>query len=240
MSFRIRYFLSHLILSFIVGCLTAATVYWVWYPGVLAKAIGVSHIFLLLLCIDITVGPILTLFLAKEGKKGLWFDLITVVIIQFVALIYGIWHIAEGRPAWQTLNIYRVELVKAIDMDYTNAKAPFSHSPWGKPQWVMVRPAKDKQETSDWIWLELENGKSPAQRAELYQPLEGHWQEFSQEVRPLQDLGKFNPQEAVDAILQKYPEADGFLPMMSEDWDMTVLLSKKEEKILDTVDLRPW
>lgn len=240
MSFRIRYFLSHLILSFIVGCLTAATVYWVWYPGVLAKAIGVSHIFLLLLCIDITVGPILTLFLAKEGKKGLWFDLVTVVIIQFVALIYGIWHIAEGRPAWQTLNIYRVELVKAIDMDYTNAKAPFAHSPWGKPQWVMVRPAKDKQETSDWIWLELENGKSPAQRAELYQPLEGHWQEFSQEVRPLQDLGKFNPQEAVDAILQKYPEADGFLPMMSEDWDMTVLLSKKEEKILDTVDLRPW
>ena len=152
MSFRIRYFLSHLILSFIVGCLTAATVYWVWYPGVLAKAIGVSHIFLLLLCIDITVGPILTLFLAKEGKKGLWFDLVTVVIIQFVALIYGIWHIAEGRPAWKTLNIYRVELVKAIDMDYTNAKAPFSHSPWGKPQWVMVRPAKDKQETSDWIW----------------------------------------------------------------------------------------
>jgi hypothetical protein len=240
MSFRIRYFLSHLILSFIIGCLTAATVYWVWYPGVLAKAIGVSNIFLLLLCIDITVGPILTLFLAKEGKKGLWFDLVTVVIIQFVALIYGIWHIAEGRPAWQTLNIYRVELVKAIDMDYTNAKAPFAHSPWGKPQWVMVRPAKDKQETSDWIWLELENGKSPAQRAELYQPLEGHWQEFSQEVRPLQDLGKFNPQEAVDAILQKYPEADGFLPMMSEDWDMTVLLSKKEEKILDTVDLRPW
>ena len=240
MTFRIRYFLSHLTLSFIVGCLTAATVYWIWYPGVLAKAIGVSHIFLLLLFIDVTVGPILTLFLAKEGKKGLWFDLITVVTIQFVALIYGIWHIAEGRPVWQTLNIYRVELVKAIDMDYSNAKAPFAQSPRGKPQWVMVRPAKDKQETSDWIWLELENGKSPVQRAELYQPLEGHWQDFSHEVRSLQDLGKFNPQETVDAILQKYPEADGFLPMVSDDWDMTVLLSQKEQKILDAVDLRPW
>ena len=67
MTFRWRYFLSHLTFSILVGCLTAAILYKIWYPGVLAKAIGVSHIFLLLLCIDVTVGPILTLFLAKEG-----------------------------------------------------------------------------------------------------------------------------------------------------------------------------
>ena len=156
MTFRQRYFLSHLTFSIVVGCLTAAIVYKIWYPGVLAKAIGVSHIFLLLLCIDVTVGPILTLFLAKEGKKGLWFDLMTVVTLQFIALVYGIWHIAEGRPVWQTINIYRVELVKAIDMDYTNARDPFAHTPWGSPKWAMVRPAKDKQESSDWLWQELE------------------------------------------------------------------------------------
>ena len=84
MTFRRRYFLSHLTFSILVGCLTAAIVYKIWYPGVLAKAIGVSHIFLLLLCIDVTVSPILTLFLAKEGKKGLWFDLMTVIILQFI------------------------------------------------------------------------------------------------------------------------------------------------------------
>lgn len=240
MPFRIRYFLSHLTLSFIVGCLTAATVYWVWYPGVLAKAIGVSHIFLLLLCIDVTVGPILTLFLAKEGKKGLWFDLVTVVILQFSALIYGIWHIAEGRPVWQTLNIYRVELVKAIDMDYTNAKAPFAHNPWSFPGWAMVRPAKDKKETSDWIWLELEKGKSPVQRAELYQPIEGQWENFSKEILPLEKLSKNNIKKQVEEILAQYPDADGFLPMIGGEWDMTVLVSRKEQKILDVVDLRPW
>ena len=240
MTFRRRYFLSHLTFSILVGCLTAAIVYKIWYPGVLAKAIGVSHIFLLLLCIVVTVGPILTLFLAKEGKKGLWFDLMTVIILQFIALVYGIWHIAEGRPVWQTINIYRVELVKAIDMDYTNARDPFAHTPWGSPKWAMVRPAKDKQESSDWLWQELEKRKSPVQRAELYQPIEGHWQEIAHEIRPLADLGKFNPQEQVDAVLQEYPEADGFLPMMGGDLDMTVLLSNKEQKILKVVDLRPW
>ena len=82
--------------------------------------------------------------------------------------------------------------------------------------------------------------KSPVQRAELYQPVEGHWQEIAHEIRPLADLGEFNPQEQVDAVLQEYPEADGFLPMMGGDLDMTVLLSNKEQKILKVVDLRPW
>ncbi|WP_225757230.1 hypothetical protein [Cardiobacterium sp. Marseille-Q4385] len=53
-------------------------------------------------------------------------------------------------------------------------------------------------------------------------------------------LGKHNPQAAVDEILHQYPQADGFLPMMGGDLDMTVLVSNKEQKILATVDLRPW
>ena len=155
-SFRPRYFLNHLCLSFAIGSLTAFTVYAVWYPGLLAKAVGVSHIFLLLLCIDVIAGPLMTLFLAKEGKKGVWFDLTAVIIIQFIALIYGIWHIAEGRPAWQVINIYRVELVSALDMQYDHAKPPFSGNSWGSPGWALVRPAKDKVEQSDWLWQELE------------------------------------------------------------------------------------
>ena len=240
MSFRIRCFLSHLFLSCMVGCLTAATVYGIWYPGALAKAVGVSHIFQLLLCIDVTVGPLLTLFLAKKGKKGLWFDLVTVVILQFTALIYGVWHIAEGRPVWQVINIYRVELVKAIDADYTHAQTLFAKNPLGKPGWAMVRPARDKKETSDWIWLELEKGKSPALRAELYQPIDGHWDEFSREIQPLNKLGNYNIKKEVETVLAKYPEADGFLPMMGGEWDMTVLVSRKAQKILGVVDLRPW
>lgn len=240
MSFRIRCFVSHLSCSIIIGCLTAATVYWCWYPGVLAKAVGVSHIFLLLLSIDVIMGPLLTLFLAKQGKKGLWFDFVAVIIMQMVALLYGIWHIAEGRPAWQVINIYRVEIVKAIDVDYSNAKPPFDHTSWLAPQWGMVRPAKDEHEQSDWLMLELEKGKSPVRRAELYQPIAGHWQDFAKEVLPLNDLGKYNSQAVVDEILRQYPQADGFLPMMGGDWDMTVLVSNKEQKILATVDLRPW
>ena len=36
--------------------------------------------------------------------------------------------------------------------------------------------------------LELEKGKSPVRRAELYQPIAGHWQDFAKEVLPLSDL----------------------------------------------------
>ena len=239
-SFRTRYFLNHLCLSFAIGSLTAFTVYAVWYPGLLAKAVGVSHIFLLLLCIDVIAGPLMTLFLAKEGKKGVWFDLTAVIIIQFIALIYGIWHIAEGRPAWQVINIYRVELVSALDMQYDHAKPPFSGNSWGSPGWALVRPAKDKVEQSDWLWQELEGHGSPAQRAELFIPLDGNWQHIDKEVKPLDELERYNTAEAVAAVKREHPKADGYMPMIGGDVDMTVLVSRKEQKILAIADLRPW
>lgn len=240
MSFRKRYFLRHLSVSVLVGIASAAVVYFVWYPGIIAKAVGVSQIFLMMLCIDVIVGPILTFILAKEGKKGLWFDLIVIFILQLAALFYGMWHIAEGRPVWKVLNIYRVELIQAGDVDYKNAVARFDHDSWTGPKWAMVRPAKDKVEESDWLMDELSGGKSPAKKAELYVPIEDHWADFMKEIEPLSKLSNFNSQEDVDKILAEYPEADGFLPMMAPDLDMTVLVSKKEHKILGTVDLRPW
>ncbi|MDO4642850.1 MAG: TfpX/TfpZ family type IV pilin accessory protein [Cardiobacteriaceae bacterium] len=239
-SFRLRCFFSHLCVSLFLGCMTASFVYVIWYPGVLAKAIGVSHIFLLLLCIDIIVGPILTLFLAREGKKGVWFDLTVVVIIQLTALVYGVWHIAEGRPAWQVINIHRVELISALDMKYANANPPFSRNPIMGPGWALVRPAKDKVEQSDWLWKELEGGGSPAQHAELLISIDGNWQYFEKEIKALDDLLQYNSKDMVEKIKLKYPNSDGFMPMIGVDVDMTVLVSRKEKKILAVVDLRPW
>lgn len=239
--FRIRYFLNHLLCSITIGCCTALVVYKIWYPGLLAKAIGVSHIFLLLLTIDVIVGPILTLFLAKEGKKGVWFDLTVVIIIQLTALVYGVWHIAEGRPIWQVINIYRVELITGSDdMNYQNASADYASASLLGPRWAMVRPYKDEKEKSEWLWKELEEGKSPARQAEMYQSIEGHWQDIAKEILPLNDLNKFNDTESVRNVLKKFPDADGFLPMIGKDWDMTVLVSNKSQKILGIADLRPW
>ena len=125
-------------------------------------------------------------------------------------------------------------------MQYDYAKPPFSGNSWGSPGWALVRPAKDKVEQSDWLWQELEGHGSPAQRAELFIPLDGNWQHIDKEVKPLDELERYNTAEAVAAVKREHPKADGYMPMIGGDVDMTVLVSRKEQKILAIADLRPW
>ena len=61
MSKRIKFFLGHLAISIVVAIIIIGLVFFVWYPAPLAKAIGVTHIFLMLIAIDVIIGLLLTL-----------------------------------------------------------------------------------------------------------------------------------------------------------------------------------
>ena len=68
---RLKFFLSHLLLSFLVALLVIGLVFLIWYSSPLVTAVGVTHIFLMLLVIDVILGPLLGLLVYKEGKKHL-------------------------------------------------------------------------------------------------------------------------------------------------------------------------
>ena len=77
-------------------------------------------------------------------------------------------------------------------------------------------------------------------RAELFIPLDGNWQHIDKEVKSLDELERYNTAAAIAAMKREYPDADGFIPMIGSDMDMTVLVSRKKQKILAIADLRPW
>ena len=70
MSARIKAFLIHGMISICVSLLVVGLIFLVWYPAPLAKASGVTHIFLMILAIDVIIGPLLTLIIYKKGKKS--------------------------------------------------------------------------------------------------------------------------------------------------------------------------
>ena len=109
MSKRLKFLLSHLFISFLIALLVIGLVFFIWYPSPLATAVGVTHIFLMLLVIDVILGPLLGLLVYKEGKKTLKFDLSVIILIQIVALCYGVFSIEQGRPAWLVYNVDRLE-----------------------------------------------------------------------------------------------------------------------------------
>lgn len=242
MSKRLKFFLSHLSISFVIAMLVIAVVFFVWYPAPLAKAVGVTQIFLMMLAIDVIVGPLLGLLVYKEGKKSLKFDLTVIIVIQISALVYGIYNIEQGRPAWLAYNVDRFELVRKneiIDQNINQAKSKFQQVSWFKPQYVAVNFAKYIQQRNNDMFAEVLGGISLAQRPERYVDFAQAKKHIQKRAQSLELLQQYNDKSVVEKTLVKYPKAIAFLPIKASAVDMTVLINHKGE-VVKIVDLRPW
>ena len=240
-SKRKLFFIKHLSVSILIAFIIIGVVFFVWYPSPLATAVGVTHIFLMLLAIDVIIGPFLGLLVYKVGKKTLKMDLSIIIVLQILALGYGIYSIEQGRPVWIAFNVDRFELVRKNEIitDHIEQALPkFQHSSWFKPQWVGVEFAKDANVRSDDLFAEALGGISIAQKPERYVDFSEATMQLKQRAKSLDMLKQYNDAQQVARILSKYPQATGFFPLKANAVDMTVLINKDE--VVKIVDLRPW
>jgi len=243
MSKRLKFFLSHLSISFLIALLVVGLVFFIWYPSPLATAVGVTHIFLMLLVIDVILGPLLGLLVYKEGKKTLKFDLSVIILIQIAALCYGVFSIEQGRPAWLVLHADRFELVRKNDIILKNidqAQPQFQHVSWSKPQFVAVKSASSTQQRQDDMFTEVLGGISLAQQPERYVEFTQAKNQIQQRAVPVEELEQYNSKTEVNKTLAKYPNADAWLPLKANAVDMVVLINKETAEVIKIVDLRPW
>jgi hypothetical protein len=218
-------------------------VYLIWYPVPLAAAVGVGRVFLILLAVDVTIGPLLTFVVYKKGKKNLIFDLAIIAILQGAAFLYGFHSIAAARPVWIVFNVDRFDLVQAheIDSQYlSDASAEFRHPSWSGPRWVASQKPPDLQKYNQLILESSIGGADLPQRPDLYVPIRQEAENIKAKARPLQELERYNQSEILQAELAKWPQADRWLPLMAKIRPVTVLLNKKNGSIVSVVDLRPW
>lgn len=243
MSKRLKFFLSHLSISLLIALLVMGLVFFIWYPSPLVSAVGVTHIFLMLLAIDVIVGPVLGLLVYKEGKKTLKFDLVVIITIQISALCYGLFAIEQGRPAWLVFHADRFELVRKnnIILDSIDQAQPqFQYVSWTKPEFVAVKSATSTEQRQDDMFTEVLGGISIAQQPERYIELTQAKTQIQQRALPLKELEQYNSKTEVEKTLAKYPEADAWLPLKANAIDMVVLMNKEKAKVIRIVDLRPW
>ncbi len=243
MSKRIKFFLTHLFLSFLIGCLIVGLVFLVWYPAPLSQAVGVTQIFLMLLLIDVIVGPLLGFFIYKEGKSSLKFDLTVIITLQMCALSYGVYSLEQGRPAWIVQHGDRFELIRKNDIlleHQRNALPQFQKVSWRGPQYAAVQLAKNANKQQDDIFKEVLGGISIAQQPERYVELTQMKDQIQQRAQDLAQLKQLNEVSQVESILQKYPRANAWLPLKANAVDMVALIHKESAEIIKIVDLRPW
>src|SRR4051812_41758107 len=82
----------HLLISTAIAAVAAVLVFGLWYPGFYRRVAGGRELFLLVISIDVVLGPLLTftVFNWAKGWKHLRRDLAVIGAIQLAALIYGL------------------------------------------------------------------------------------------------------------------------------------------------------
>ena len=79
----------HLALSAAIAVLVVTLMLLVWYPQQYFTAMGGDTLILILIGVDVVVGPLITLIIFDPKKKGLRFDLAVIAALQLAALAYG-------------------------------------------------------------------------------------------------------------------------------------------------------
>ena len=243
MNNRIKFFLSHLCISVLVALIVICVVFVLWYPSPLAKAAGVTHIFLMLLVIDVILGPLLGLLVYKEGKKTLKMDLTVIILIQIAALSYGLYSIAQARPVWIAFNNDRFELVRNNELkteNITHVQSQYQQPTWLQPQYVAVKQAADPQEQQIEQMGAMLNGISLAQYPERYIPLEQVIEQMKTKAHALSELSQWNSDIVVQQKIKAYPQATAWVPLETYGLPMVVLINKEKGEVIKIVDLRPW
>ena len=243
MKDKIKAFLIHLTISLLIVLPIAYVVFFIWNTSPLYKATGVTDIFLLIVGVDIVLGALLTFIVYKKGKKTLVFDLTVIAILQFGALIYGLYNVYQGRPVWIVYSVDRFDLVRVNEIVIDNIQMVSNEylvPSYGKPKYVTAIIPKDNGElANEMLFREIETGIAPSQYPRLYQPIDKAYPLILQKKQELDMLEKYNAPIQVKSVISKYPTAKGYVPLKANAVDMTVLVDK-EGKVVKIVDLRPW
>jgi len=243
MKNRFYAFLTHLILSGLVAVFTVIMVFFVWYPEPLDKATGVTEIFLILLAVDIVIGPMMTFVVYQRGKPGLKLDLSIIATLQIVALIYGMSTVFAGRPVFIVFNQDRFDIVRLVDIDTASAKKAeltgneTAKVSWFRPRWIGAVAPADRKRSEEILISALDGGADWPQLPELYVPLEQVKQQMLKRAKPLSALRKLDKN---NALLEIQDDHVKWLPLRGKTKDMSVLINSDTTEIIKVVDINPW
>jgi hypothetical protein len=162
---------THFCLSILVIGGVAATAFSLWYPHGLYRVAGLDRLLLVMLGIDLTAGPLLTLILYRPGKWGLKFDLTAIAVAQIAFLSYGLHTLWLARPVFLVGTPETMTLVFASEVseaDLARASRPeWRRLSWTGPQLVGTEmpsdPAKRRQ-----VIEEFMSGGAGIERAPKY------------------------------------------------------------------------
>lgn len=212
----------HFGLSALVAAIAAVLVFAVWYPYPYRELSGGRELFLLVVSVDVVLGPLITLavFDRRKSNRQLAADLLVVAALQLSALGYGLWTVFVARPVHLVFEIDRLRVVHAADVpDELLGQTPagIEPLPLAGPTLLAVRPFRDAAEQFDATVAAL-GGVDLGARPDLWQPYAAARERVLAAARPATQLASRWPSQArdIEAVLAKAGRQTGavrYLPV---------------------------
>ena len=238
----------HLAISLAVAALAALLVFFVWYPYPYREISGGRELFLLVVVVDVIMGPLMTLavFNLNKPRKELRRDLAVIGLLQLAALVYGLWTVAIARPVHLVFEIDRFRVVHAIDVEpalLKRAPPDLQQLPLMGPTLLSVREFKDSKESFDATMAALQ-GVELGARPDFWQSYEKAKTQIIAKAKPVADLKIRFPARVIDidAALAAEPANTpvGYVPLHSRGTFWTVLVNTNTAEVLGFVPLDPY
>lgn len=237
----------HFVISLVIAVAVLILMLNVWYPQPYFEAVGGDELLFLIIGVDVTLGPLITLIIFDLKKKSLKFDLAVIAIIQILALCYGVYAMFQARPVYTVFvkNQFKVVTANEIeDEQLAKVKRPeFKTLPTAGPVVVgAVEPTDTKER--EYLATGAMFGMDLQFFPQYYQVYSEVQAKVLAQARPLAALERYNPSgfkeiEAALVQMKKNPKNVLFLPCDSKRQKMTILLDAQTGKIVKIFPVRP-
>ena len=177
--------LVHFLGSVFVAVLAAGLVFLIWYPHPYGLLSGGLSLFLILVSVDVTCGPLLTLILfnPRKSRRELFTDMTLVLLIQLAALAYGIYVVHQARPLFLVHEVDRFRVISLPDYNGEDVRQPLAAlAPAIRPHWlrgpvtVGIRAPLNPRERQDVMLDSIFGGRDYSQRPDFYVPYDAAYQ----------------------------------------------------------------
>lgn len=235
----------HLLASISVATLAAVLVFFVWYPYPYREVAGGRALFLLVVAVDLVVGPLLTfvVFNRSKPRQELWRDLSIIGVLQLAALCYGLWTVFTVRPVYLVHEVDRFRVVTAADIDpaeLPQALPQFQKIPFFGISIIGLRKARDSDEMMHSIDSALA-GKDISMMPGRWQDLDVNNKEQIRQRSQSVDFLRSRAGDggaAIDQIIRdtglRNPDVIA-LPLVSRRTDWSVLMNRQDLSIIGYV-----
>lgn len=238
----------HLGISATIGTAVLALLLLMWFPGAYFEIMGGSQLILLMLGVDVVLGPLLTLIVFNPKKKSLPFDLAVIALLQLGALGYGLHTMALARPVFALFAVDRFDVASAAEIEPAQLalgrEPQFRRLPWTGPLLAAAQLPTDPNERSTLAFAAM-SGVDLKNLPKYFVPYRALQAQARDKSKPLAALRKLAADNgpAIDAFLADHGRAADtvrWLPMRGKRGDAAVMMDAGSGAVLGIVRAQAW